>query len=66
MTDRHRPMRDRRDVGQVVFLSEKLDAARELHGCCVSAEAALERDHGGITRLLRRLYGAPDRDGASD
>ena len=66
MTERHPPMRDRRDVGQVVFLSEKLDAARELHGCCVSAEAALERNHSGIARLLRRLYGAPDRDGVAD
>lgn len=66
MNRRDPPMRDRRDVGQVVFLDETMKAARELHGCCVSVEAALETNQSGITRLLQRLYGPPRRDRADD
>lgn len=40
------PMKDRRDVGQVVFLSEKMAAARELSSCCVGVEASLETETG--------------------
>lgn len=55
MTHRkHPPMRDRRDVGQVVFLSEKLEAARALNSCCVGVEAALETDRG-LDRFLRAV-----------
>ena len=50
-------MRDRRDVGQVVFLSEKMAAARELNTCCVGVEAALETNRG-LSGLLQRLYGS--------
>ena len=50
------PTRDRRDVGQVVFLSEKMDAAREFSSCCVGTEAALETDTG-FKALTRQLYG---------
>ena len=53
----HSKMRDRRDVGQVVFLSEKMAAARELNTCCVGVEAALETDRG-LSGLLKRLYGS--------
>ena len=63
---RHPPMRDRRDVGQVVFLSEQMAAARELHSCCVGTEAGLAQNSNGIMRLLARLYGSPRRDGAAD
>ena len=57
-TRKHRPTRDRRDVGQVVFLSEKMDAAREFSSCCVGTEAALETN-SGFKALMRQLY---DRD----
>ncbi len=61
MTDRkHPPMRDRRDIGQVVFLGEKIEAARETSSCCIGTEAALEQDtgFGALMRHLRR--GQPD------
>ena len=51
---KHPPTRDRRDVGQVVFLSEKLEAAREFSSCCVGTEAALE-ENSGFKALLRHL-----------
>ena len=54
MDRKHPPMRDRRDIGQVVFLSEKMAAARELNSCCVGVEAALETN-SGLDVLLRRL-----------
>ena len=57
MTDRkHPPMRDRRDVGQVVFVSEKMQVAREISSCCVGIEVALEQDSGfsALMRYLRR------------
>jgi hypothetical protein len=31
-------------IGRVVFLSEKMDAAREMSSCCVGVEALLEAD----------------------
>jgi hypothetical protein len=40
------PTKDRRDIGKVEFTAEKVMAARELHSCCISVEAALERDAG--------------------
>ena len=54
------PTKDRRDVGQVVFLSEKMDAAREFSSCCVGTEAALETN-AGFAALMRQLKG--DRGG---
>jgi hypothetical protein len=36
------PVRNRRNIGQVVLPIEKLIAARELSSCCVGVEAALE------------------------
>jgi hypothetical protein len=48
------PSRDRRDIGQVTFLSEKMAAAREFSSCCVGVEAALETN-SGFEGLLRRL-----------
>lgn len=48
------PTKDRRDIGQVVFLSEKMAAAREFSSCCVGVEAALETNTG-FSRLTRRL-----------
>ena len=63
---KHPPMRDRRDVGQVVFLSEKMAAAREMNTCCIGVEASLE-SNSGFHRLLQRLYPSkrgdvPERD----
>lgn len=51
---KHPPTKDRRDIGQVVFLSEKIAESRELSSCCVGAEVALEAD-AGFEGLLRRL-----------
>ncbi len=52
------PIKDRRDIGQVVFLSEKIAESRELSSCCIGAEAALEAD-SGFEGLLRRLAARP-------
>ena len=41
---KHPPVRDRRDVGQVVSPIEKMMAAREASSCCVGVEALLEVD----------------------
>ena len=48
------PMRDRRDIGQVVFLSEKIAAARALNSCCIGTEATLEANTG-MGSLIQRL-----------
>ncbi len=41
---KHHPrLRDRRDIGKVEFLMDKMTTARELSSCCVGIEAALER-----------------------
>lgn len=55
---KHPPTRDRRDVGQVVFLSEKMEAAREFSSCCIGTEAALETN-SGFKGLTRRLANKP-------
>ena len=39
---KHPPVKDRRDIGEVVFPIEKFIAAREISSCCVGVEAALE------------------------
>jgi hypothetical protein len=54
------PTKDRRDVGQVVFLNEKMEAARELSSCCVGTEAALETN-SGFKGLTRRLANKPKK-----
>ena len=51
---RHPQTKDRRDIGQVVFLSEKFAESRELSSCCIGAEFALEHDFG-FEGLMRRL-----------
>ena len=53
------PTKDRRDVGQVVFLNEKMNAAREFSSCCIGTEAALETD-SGFKSLMRQLAAKPD------
>ena len=50
----HAPAKDRRDIGQVVFIQEKMAAARHNSSCCVGVEAALEAD-AGFAGLKRRL-----------
>ena len=60
MDRKRRTIRDRRDVGQVVFLMEKFIATRELGSCCISTEAALEFDthcKAGDSRSIVRLAG---------
>jgi hypothetical protein len=44
MTQQKDYARDRRDIGHVVFLADKIDAARQLSGCCVGVERILEDD----------------------
>ena len=51
---RYPPTRDRRDVGQVVFLGEKMQVAREISSCCIGTEAALEQN-SGFSALMRYL-----------
>jgi len=36
------PANNRRDIGKVIHLSEKMNAAREISSCCVGVEALLE------------------------
>lgn len=45
-------MKDRRDIGRVIFPIEKILAAREVSSCCVGVEALIEQD-AGRTRLER-------------
>ncbi|MDH3742333.1 MAG: hypothetical protein OER56_12125 [Hyphomicrobiales bacterium] len=56
---RYPPTKDRRDVGQVVFLNEKMEAAREFSSCCIGTEAALETN-SGFKALMRRLANKPE------
>ncbi len=51
----HPPMRDRRDIGRVVFLSEQIAAAREVNSCCLGVEATLEAGRGS-SGLIRQLF----------
>lgn len=41
----HRGSKDRRDIGKVISLIEKMDAAREISSSCVGVEALLETNH---------------------
>ncbi len=49
------PVKDRRDIGEVVFPIEKLIASREISSCCVGAEAALETNSKLITVRTSRV-----------
>ena len=57
------PTKDRRDIGQVVFMSEKMAAAREFSSCCVGIEAALEtnKGFGGLMQRLADRKGSKQR-----
>lgn len=57
-TKKYPATKDRRDIGQVVFLGEKIASARELSSCCVGVEASLELN-SGFDGLLRKIA---DRD----
>ena len=46
------PMKDRKDIGEVVFPIEKLKAARAASSSCVHIEADLETD-SGLTKLIK-------------
>jgi quercetin dioxygenase-like cupin family protein len=39
------PAKNRRDIGKVIHLSEKMNAAREISSCCVGVEALLETNN---------------------
>jgi hypothetical protein len=47
-------MKDRRDIGGVVFPIEKMLAARQISPSCVGVEALLEIDAKSIARTARR------------
>ena len=52
---KHPPVKDRRDIGEIVFPIEKLIAAREVSSCCVGVEAALEINSKLITVRTSRV-----------
>ncbi len=54
MKSKEPPLKNRREIGQVVFPIEKMKAARELSSCCVGVEASLETNTGfaSLARLL--------------
>ena len=52
---KYRPVKDRRDIGEVVFPIEKMIAAREISSCCVGVEAALENNSKLITVRTSRV-----------
>ena len=49
------PVKDRRNIGEIVFPIEKLIAAREISSCCVGVEAALEINSQLITVRTSRV-----------
>ena len=57
---KHQPMKDRRDIGDVVFLSETMAAARESSSCCVGVEAALASKADSINMIVRRALSLRD------
>ena len=63
MAGLHQKTKDRRNIGKVVFLSEKMEAARELSSCCVGTEALLENDRV-FTNLMQYLF--KNRGGKTD
>ncbi|MDH3759692.1 MAG: hypothetical protein OEU50_01840 [Gammaproteobacteria bacterium] len=48
-----RPVSKRSKVGEVVFLAEKMQRARELSSCCVGTEALLETGFKGPGAAVR-------------
>jgi hypothetical protein len=59
MTDKKpAPMKDRKDIGEVVFPIEKLTAARAASSSCVHIEAVLESDSGLINLIKNRPHSA--------
>lgn len=52
--DKSDRLKDRRDIGQVVFVQEKIMTARNRSSCCVGVESAIEAD-AGFEGLKRRL-----------
>lgn len=52
---KHPPLKDRRDIGEVVFPIEKMIAAREISSCCVGIESALENNSKLITVRTSRV-----------
>lgn len=51
-------MKDRRDIGEVVFPIEQMLAAREVSSCCVGVEAALEINAKSIKDRVKELISA--------
>lgn len=52
-------LKNRRDIGRVVFLAEQMAAARELSSCCVGTEALLESRTGA--QAIRRWLGLREK-----
>ena len=57
--------KDRRDIGQVVFLGETVEAAREISSCCVGVEAALE-SKTDFSGFLKQVFGRDGGGGKSE
>ena len=55
---KHAPMKDRKNIGKVVFPSEKLMAAREASFSCVHVEAVLESDPDSANPVKNRSRSA--------
>jgi hypothetical protein len=54
MKDRKYPaIKDRRDIGKVVFPIEKMMAAREVSSSCIGVEALLEVNSNSISQRLK-------------
>ena len=51
---KYRATKDRRDIGRVDFVIEKMMAAREMSSCCVGVEALLEIDSKSIRKQLKK------------
>ena len=56
MDNRYPRTKDRRDIGEVVFLHEKMQMAREISSFCVGTEALLESNQGfkNLLKLIRK------------
>ena len=52
-------IKNRRDIGDVVFPIEQMLAAREMSSCCVGVEAMLEDNARPIRQRVKELISRP-------
>ena len=55
----HDVLKDRRDIGEVVFPIEQMMAAREMSSCCVGVEAMLEDNARPIRQRVKEFILKP-------